>query len=256
MVRDSNDFIDILDGFFDQLADSGAVLFPRCREAVTETARGILHRTDVHYMPGHKITELMANLVNVAATIASEGWLTEEQAVQQWQHLTAADSALVLSFLSEARMEKARYEPVMLPEHYQTPRAERNAILRLRLKRMLEARQTYDPLPSSYVRALRIAGDRAIMAECFATYRIGPMLQFFADMIRHADQIADHTFDEFVGVASINHVLREDGNLWKLYRHKAPRFRAKPGDPLHDDTFLTRANIVYVPDHPGRPTLH
>lgn len=256
MVRDSNDFMDILDGFFDQLSASGAVLFPKCREAVTTSAKSILSHPEVHYVPGHKITELMADLVNIAASIASEGWLSEAQATDQWHQLTAHESPLVQSFLAEAKMEKARYEPIMLAEQYNTPRGERNAILRLRLKRMLEARQTHLPLPSSFVRALRMAGDRAIHAECFATYRIGPMLQFFADMIRQADQIADHTFDEFAGVATINHTLREEGNLWKLYRHKAPRFRAKPGDPLHDDAFIIRAHMVFVPDHPGRPTFH
>lgn len=256
MVRDSNDYMEILDSFFEQLSGSGATLFPKCRESVADTARAIMQSPDIHYMPGHKITEMMANLVNLAASISSEGWLSEDQAISQWQRYTAPESTLVQAFLSDARMEKARYEPIMLAERYHTPRSERNAILRLRLKRMLDARQSYDPLPGSFVRAVRTAGDRAIHAECFATYRIGPMLQFFADMIRHADQVAEQTFDEFAGLAALVHLLREEGNLWRLYRHKAPRFRAKPDDPLHDDVFFTRANVLYVPDNPGRPTLH
>lgn len=256
MARETTDFIEILDNLFDQLSDSGAILFPGCHDAVTEVANSIMSDADLQFVPGYKVTELMADLVNIAASISSEGWLSEEEAVQQFATYTSDQSPLVQAFLSDAKMEKARYEPVMLAETYETPHSERNAILRLRLKRMLSARQTYDPLPSSYIRAIRMAGDRAIHAECFATYRAGPMLQFFADMIRQADQIADATFDEFEGVAAINYTLREEGQLWKLYRHKAPRFRAKPGDPLHDGVFATRANMLYIPDTPGAPTIH
>lgn len=256
MVHQSADYQDVLDKLLEQLADSGASLFPRCREEVSATARRILTQTELHYMPSYKITELLADLVNLAASISSEGWLSQEESVAQWHRCTASTSTLVQSFLSEARMEKARYEPIMLADRHRTPRSERNAILRLRLKRMLDARQTYAPLPSSFVRAVRMAGDRAIHAECFSTYRIGPMLQMFADMIRHANQVSDQTFDEFAGLESLSYLLREEGTLWKLYRHKAPRFRAKPDDPLHADVFVTRANVLYVPDRPGRPTLH
>lgn len=256
MARESSDFIDILDGFLDRLAHSGAILFPGCREVVTDIAQKTLGTVDMHYIPGHKITELMADLVNIAASISSEGWLSEDEARKQFDTITAPDSSLMKSFHQEAQMEKARYEPIMLPERYQDPRSERNAILRHRLKRMLDARQTYDPLPTSFVRMIRVAGHRALQADCFVTYRAGPMLQLFADMIHLADQVANECFDEFAGIAALNYLLREDGNLWKLYRHKAPRFKAKPGDPLHEGTFKTRASMIYIPDHPSRPTIH
>ena len=256
MARESSDYLEILDGFFDRLNQSGAILFPNCRDIVTEIASNMLKSHDLHYVPGHKITELMADLVNVAASISSEGWLTPEEARRQFDAHTGTASPLIQAFFQEAKMEKARYEPIMLPERYDNPRAERNAILIYRLKRMLAARQEYDPLPSSYIRAVRMAGTRAIQAQCFATYRIGPMLQFFSDMISQANQVNEHSFDEYAGLASIAHLLREEGNLWKLYRHKAPRFQAKPGDPLHEGVFTIRANMLYVPDQPGRPTIH
>lgn len=256
MIRKSDDFMAILNGFFNRLHESGAVLFPDCYDAVCESANRLLSHPDAHYMPDYKLTELMANLVNVAASISSEGWLSPEESLQQFRSCSGLDSQLALEFLANARMERARYEPIMLAERFESPRSERNAILRMRLKRMLAARQTYDPLPGSFVRAIRIAGQRAIQAPCFATYRIGPMMQFFADMITQADQIADTTYDEFAGIAALNHVLREEGNLWKLYRHKAPRFSAKPGDPLHEGVFTNRATMLYIPDHPDRPTLH
>lgn len=257
MARNPDDFIDILDGFFEKLHESGAVLFPNCQSMVTSTAKSIMDSTEMRYIPGHKVTELMANLVNLAASIAAEGWLTESQARDQFKALTHPTSPMIRHFMAEANMEKARYEPVMLAEHYDSPRAERNALLRIRLKRMLRARQTYDPLPNSFIRAIRVAGHRALQADCFATYRAGAMLQMFDDMIRQADQIATTTYDEFAGLAALNFTLREEGNLWKLYRHKAPRFKAKPGDPLYEGVFPTsRAHMLYMPDHPSRPTLH
>ncbi len=257
MARNPDDFLDILDGFFEKLHESGAVLFSGCQDMVTATAKSIMNQPDMRYVPGHKVTELMANLVNLAASIAAEGWLSESQAREQFKALTLPDSILIKHFMSEANMEKARYEPVMLAEHYDSPRAERNALLRIRLKRMLRARQSYDPLPNSFIRAVRIAGHRVLQADCFGTYRAGALLQMFDDMIRQADHIATTTYDEFAGIASLNFVLREEGNLWKLYRHKAPRFKAKPGDPLHAGVFpSSRATMLYVPDHPSRPTLH
>lgn len=257
MSRDSNDFLEILDSFYDQLTEAGALLFSGCHEATCDAAKRIMKSTNLHYVPGHKITELMADLVNIAAAVSSEGWLHEDQARSNFDELTSASSPVVMTFQAEALMEKARYEPMMLREQQASPLAERNAILRLRLKRMLDARQYYDPLPSSYLRAIRGAAERALSAECFASYRPGPLLQLFDDMIRHADQINEQTFDELHGISTLHDTLRENGRLWKLYRHKAPRFRAPAGDPLHENCFpLTRANVLFVPDKLGRPTLH
>lgn len=256
-MRNSADFLDILDSFYDQLHESGAMMFPGCYDALVAAAKRIMSATDLHFVPGYKITELMADLVNIAAGISSEGWLNEEQAAASFHELTASNSALVKSFIADARMEKARYEPIMLAQRYESPRAERNAILRMRLKRMLDARQSYQPLPTSFLRAIRSGADRILQAECFADYRPGPLMQMFADMIQMADRVADDVFDELEGMSALHSLYREEGRFWKLYRGKAPRFRAKPGDPLHENSFpLTRANMLYVPDKPGRPTLH
>jgi hypothetical protein len=257
MMRDPNDFLEILDSFYDQLTQSGALLFNDCHKATTKAATRIMNSTDLHFVPGHKVTELMADLVNIAAAVSSEGWLNEEQAASSFTELTCAKSPLVQTFQAEALMEKARYEPIMLTEPFDSPLAERNAILKIRLKRMLDARQHYDPLPSSFVRAIRTAAHSTLQADCFASYRPGPMLQMFDDMIRYADQIAEQTFDELSGMAVLSEALRENGRLWKLYRHKAPRFRAKQDDPLHSNSFpFTRAHMLFVPDQPGTPTLH
>lgn len=257
MVRDSQDFLDILDSFYDQVTESGAVLFPGCYDATTAAAKRIMAAADLHYVPGHKITELMADIVNIAAGVSSEGWLSDEQAAASFHELTAINSPLVRSFMADARMEKARYEPIMLTEPHASPLSERNAILRVRLKRMLAARQSYDPLPVSFLRAIRTGAERVLQAECFADYRPGALLQHFADMIQIADQIADQTFNELEGVSILRDMLREEGRLWKLYRGKAPRFRVAPDDPLRHNAFpLTRATMLYIPDQPGRPTIH
>ena len=79
----------------------------------------------------------------------------------------------------------------------------------------------------------------------------------FDEMIRTADQVAEQTFDELEGVAILHGLLSEEGRLWKQFALKASRFMAKPGDPLRDNFFAqSRAQMLYIPDHPGRPTLH
>lgn len=256
MIRNKDDFLDILEGLTDQLGESGALLPDAYQNTLQNAAMDILSHPDMHYVPGYKITELMADMVNIAASVHAEGWLAADESFQQLKEALGPDGIIRQAFLADAAMERARYEPIMLAETYGSPLAERNAILSLRLKRLLAARQTFDPLPNSYVRSVRMAGNRAIHAECFKIYRIGPMLQFFADMIKQADQISETTYDEFEGIAALSETLREDGRLWKLYRHKAPRFAAKAGDPLLNDSFTTRANMVYIPDTPGSPTLH
>lgn len=256
MLRQSDDFMEILTQLYDRLDASGAQLFHGSRDIITDRAKQLLASPDTHYLPGYKLTELMADLINIAATISAEGWLSHQEAIEHFIHATSDNSPLVLEFMATAKMERARYEPIMLTQRYDTPQAERNEILRVRLKRMLLARQSHDPLPHSFVRAIRIAGHRAIHAPCFATYRIGPMLQFFCDMIKQAEHIHITTYDEMQGVAILNHTLREESPIWKLYRHKAARFSAKPDDPLHNNHFPTRATMLYVPDRPGRPTLH
>lgn len=256
-MRSTDDFLEILDGFYDQLTDAGALLFVGCYEATCDAAKRIMQSTDLHYVPGHKVTELMADLVNIAAAISCEGWLNDDQARSNFDELTSSTSPVARTFQAEALMEKARYEPIMLTDRHTSPLSERNSILQLRLARMLSARQYYDPLPMSYIRAITDAAHHATLAECFATYRPGPMLQYFDDMIRLADQINDQTFDEPQGLIALHEVLREGGRLWKLYKHKAPRFRAPDGDPLRENRFpVTRATMLFVPDKIGRPTLH
>jgi len=256
MVRNREECLEILDTLVERLLESGAALPESCRTALHLATTDVLDKPDVVYVPNYKITQLLTDVVNIAASVTSEGWLLPEEAEAQLKSLIGPESHLVRHFLSQAGMERARYEPIMLAERYHSPLSERNAILSLRLKRMLAARQTYDPLPNSYLRSVRMAGHRAIHAECFSIFRIGPMLQFFDDMIKQANVIAESTYDEFEGLSGLAHVLREDGNLWKLYKHKAPRFAAKEGDPLLTNVFTTRANMVYVPDTPGAPTLH
>ena len=257
MKRATDDFLDILDGFYEQLSDSGAVLYPNCYEQMRAAARRITGMVDLHYLPGVKVTQLMADLVNIAAAIAAEGWLSQSESEAQFAAMTRNDSPLVQTFVMEAEMEKARYEPVMVEERFERPIEERNAILRRRLKRMLAARQAYLPLPDVYLRSLRMAADRVMQAECFARFRPGPLLQMFDDMVAMADTVAESHWDPLKGADYLNALLAEEGVLWKRYRCKAPRFQARPGDPLHEGVFpKLRANMLYQPDLHRRPMMH
>jgi hypothetical protein len=257
MKRATDDFLDILDGFYEQLSESGAVLFPGCYDRMRAAARRITGYVDLHYLPGVKVTQLMADLVNVVAGIAAEGWLSAAESEAQFETMTAKESPLVQTFIMEAEMERARYEPVMLGDAFETPLEERNAILAQRFKRMLVARQACFPLPEDYIACLQRAGERIQHAECFARYRPGPLLQLYDDMIAVADDVASHEWDLAQGVAMIEEALADDAALWKRYRHKAPRFAARPGDPLHDGSFpKVRANMLYLPDLHRRPRLH
>jgi hypothetical protein len=257
MNRTQDDFLDILDHFYAQVTDSGAILFAGCHDAARAAARDILSAADLRYIAGHKVTELMANIVNLAASISAEGWLSDKQAMVNFRECTRLGSPLTAQFLTAAAMEKARYEPIMLTQAAQTPLAERNALLRIRLTRMLQARQAYAPLPDAYLHILQAATERVLNASCFATYRPGPLLQFVDEMIQLADQIHAQPFDMLQGCAALSDALKEEGRLWKLFRFKATRFQAKPSDPLHQNNFPSvRAQMLFIPDKVGRPTLH
>ncbi len=256
MQRDTQDFIDILQGFFDQYMGSG-VLFPEFQETVTDAALQVLGHPDVEHVPGYKITSLMADMVNIAASISSDGWLTNDEALARLESHLDLSGPLIQYFLADARIERARYEPVMLTEDHTSPATERNAILNERFHRMIDARQTYSPLPHSFVDEIAEAAELAIQADEFRYYRSGPMLQFFADMIQQADMIAEDTFDEDEGIQRLRRILSDNGRLWKIYRAKSARFSAPDGDPLYEEEFASKANMLFIPDaDPMHPTFH
>ncbi|MBN65949.1 MAG: hypothetical protein CMM94_00055 [Rickettsiales bacterium] len=246
MERAQTDFLDILEAFLDQYTETG-ILFPKFRETLSKHAHAVLEHTDVQYMPGFKLTALMADMVNLAATISADGWLSEKEALKRLEEEIAIDSPMMQLFLTDARMERARYEPLMLTTRCASPLEERNAILQMRLERMIAARQSHEPLPHSFCDEVKRAGERAIEAECFSAYRTGAMLQMFSEMIDQADEVADNTYDELSGLAMLKDMLGEHGRLWKLFRFKASRFEADKDHPLQTGEWESRANMLYIP---------
>lgn len=243
LQRDTDDFLEILDAFIEQHLET-APLFQGFEGILREAARAAVSEKGMRFMPGFKITNLMADMVNLAATISCEGWLSEAEAAKQLQALLDKNARLRRQFRQEVRLEGARYEPIMLSDDHATPLEQRNAMLRKKYARMVDARQSELPLPHSFIDEVMEAAERAIEAECFEVYREGAMLQFFAEMLQAADNVLEASFDELQGVSMLEEMLKPCGRIWRSFKMKASRFKAPAGDPLHTNMWPDEASVL------------
>lgn len=258
LQRETDDFLEILEAFIEQHLDT-APLFAGFEDILRKAAKEAVSEEGMHFMPGFKITNLMADMVNIAATVSCEGWLSEAEAAKQLKELLAEDAKLRRQFRLEVRMERARYEPVMLSHAHATPLEKRNAMLRKKFARMVAARQSEMPLPHSFLDMVWEVAQEAIEAECFETYREGAMLQLFAEMLQAADNVLETSFDEMQGLIALGEMLKPQGRIWRSFAMKAARFKAPEGDPLHTNMWPQEAavlNPAMVFDHHSHRHLH
>lgn len=234
--RNPEQILQILEAFLDQYEEIG-IFFPRFREMVADRAQALIAHPDSHYMPDYKLTTLMADLVNLAASISTSGWLSDNEALEELIIALEPSSPLVRHYLADAGMERARYEPLMLDKAYMSPLDERNAILRIRATRMLEVLQTYTPVPDVVLALLSDTVTRVIESESFRYYRAGPMLQLFAEMIARASQQADRISEPDALLLKLAFELSDRGVLWRRFAAKSSRFSAPEGDPLRTGMF-------------------
>lgn len=237
MSRDIADFHAILDQLYFQYLESYATPFAGCYEALKARADDILRDDAYTYVPGHKLTEFLADLVNIAASITSQGWLSESQAHATFHELTAANSPLMRHFTLDARIEEARNAPLMLDDRGMGVEESRLQLLTKRLELILTARQSDYPLPDSFIAIIREAAQHAFQAECFRHYRYGPLLQMVDDMLTIASDIAYQMGDEAQGQLKLRLKLKVNSALWKRYKYKSSRFR-QPDAPVDRQAYL------------------
>lgn len=216
------------------------------RDRIRARALDILGRPDIRYMPAFKLLDLVAGMINTAADIAAEPQLRRNEA-QALLDAHVSDSApLIVDFMLEAALERARYEPIMLEADDADALAYRNLLLSKRWQAMLAAHQTHAALPAEWTQAVSDAVLKVISAPVFAEYRIGPLLQFFAEMLALARQLHETA----APLPQLRDHIGEHGALWKRYALKNARFRDLP-----TSTAPTSSRVPAIPQ-PAKHSLH
>lgn len=195
------------------------------RERMRRRALELLARPDIRYMPAFKLLDLLAGMVNTAADIAAAPQLRRNEAQALLDSHISDTAPLIVEFMLEAALERARYEPIMLEADDADALAYRNLLLSKRWQAMLAAHQDHAPLPPEWTQAVGDAVIGVISASTFADYRIGPLLQFFAEMLAIARQLHETA----APLAQLHDHIGQRSPLWKRYALKTARFRDLPG---------------------------
>lgn len=194
------------------------------RDRMRRRALEILARPDIRYMPAFKLLDMLAGMVNTAAEIAAEPQLRRNEAQGLLDAHISDTAPLIVDFMLEAALERARYEPMMLDADDADALAYRNLMLGKRWQAMLAAHQAHAPLPPEWTQAVGDAVINVISASTFADYRVGPLLQFFAEMLGIARQLHDTA----APLTQLPAHIGEQSALWKRYALKGARFRDIP----------------------------
>lgn len=218
----SYDFSAIIDGFFTSKKIRGphAALIT---STVRARALALLSHADVRYMPAFKLLDMIAALVNIGVAISEASQLRPQELKALLRESLSDDTKLIRQFMLEAALERARYEPLMLLEQAESARAERELILQRRWAAMRAAHQENTNLPDDWMEALDQAVERAITADVFLSFRHGPLLQMFAEMLALARKLQQNgdTLSKLIPA------LSEEGAIWKRYALKSARYREK-----------------------------
>lgn len=219
------DFATVIDGFFTSKKIEG-----RHAHLITAMVRSralsLLGEADVRYMPAFKILDMLAALVNIAGAVAEAPQLRPNE-VQALLRESLSDSApLVRQFMLEAALERARYEPLMLPSITDTT-SERDLVLQRRWAAMRAAHQEKTQLPDAWIDTVDTAVEHALQAHDFRQFRKGPLLQLFAEMLGLARKLSLRGEPR----EALAEALSEDGTLWRRYALKSARYGEKHPKP-------------------------
>lgn len=217
------DYHSVLASFFDasDLSPDKIAPFKSLAESVVHDA---MQNPDIVYMPAFKVLDFLSSIVTQTVNIAAEPHLRAQEAQAMLAQLLRADAPLCLRFAREAALERVRYEPVMLTKRYTSALEKRNATLTHRLSKMVGLYAATPHFSSTQHSAVMHFAGMAIKSPDFATYRAGPMCQFFAEMLQLVETDALRTsFDDIIGPQSV---------LWRRFRLKSHRFSAESDDPL------------------------
>lgn len=211
------------------------------RQMVRARASEILAHPDIRYMPAFKILDLLAEMVNTASAVALEPQLRAVEARALVRETLTDQSPLVRQFMLEAALERARYEPMMIESHGIDALTYRNLTLRKRWAAMMHAHQALATLPEAWMLAVNDAVERAILSDIFQSYRTGPLLQFFAEMLQAARQL--HAAS--APIETLQSSLAPESGLWKRYALKAARYQEK--NPEEAQALPAHARIPGLP---------
>ena len=223
------------------------------RERMRRRALDILAHPDIRYMPAFKLLDLLAEMVNTAAEISSESQLRRNEAQALLDAHTSTAAPLVVSFMLEAALERARYEPMVVEASGADALAYRNLTLDKRWQAMLAAHQAHSPLPDDWATMVSEHVGQVIHASIFSDYRVGPLLQLFAEMLATARQLHETA----APLSQLHDHIGEHGALWKRYALKNARFREHPStDPHASQRDLPVQSRVPSIPLPAKHSLH
>lgn len=223
------------------------------RERMRHRALEILSHQDIRYMPAFKLLDLVAEMVNTASAIAEEPQLRRNEAQALLDSHISNNAPLIAQFILEAALERARYEPMMLEANDADALAYRNLTLTKRWQAMLAAHQAHSKLPVEWSQAVSAQVALAIASPTFAEYRVGPLLQFFAEMLATARQF----HETLTPLDQLAAHIGEQSPLWKRYALKATRYREHAShDPYEDDRDLPAQSRVPAIPLPAKHSLH
>ena len=217
------DYSTVLTSFFDTAGELPEHAQP-LKPLVESAAHRALSHADSQFMPAFKVLDLLSGLVNLCVGIAREPHLRLSESKAMLQQLIADDAPLLAHFYREAALERVRYEPVMLSEHFTSARLKRNAVLQVRLERMCAIYSAASLLSNDTLSIVKREALAAMASDDFATFRAGPMCQLFAEMLQAALTTTNP--------AELSSLIGPEGRVWKRFRLKSHRYSADENDPL------------------------
>lgn len=221
------------------------------RQQVRSRASTLFAHPDMRYMPAFKLLDMLAEMVNLASAISAEPQLRTSEATALLASHISDHAPLVQDFLLEAALERARYAPIMLSPTDAEGLNYRNLLLEKRWDAMASAHQQLAPLPADWLSAVAEQVRAAIHAPAFSTYRVGPLLQCFAEMLSHARQMHETR----AALAQLPTLIGPQSALWKRYQLKASRYREREDGALLASHLPDQARMP-TPKLPSKHALH
>ena len=213
-----DDIIALCDGLCSTL-EPPTHSWPAMKSMVSEHIRSFADLPEAAYVPSHKWFEFISGCVGHAVSIAQETQLRPHEARAMLQQVIGHNAPLSRQFRLDAAMERARYEPMMLSHASLDQNTKRTALLIKRWNAMRAVQQEHAPLSSEALAIVQINVERAIHEDAFANYRVGPMLQFFAEMLTQAS-----SYDDEHELSLLESKIGPTSAIWRRFALKSARF--------------------------------
>lgn len=223
---ESSDILAICKSLCETQKPKNAANWPLLEKTLYAYIEDFATKDAIRYLPRHKWLEFVAGCVEEMGHIAKSTQLHPHEARAMLSQAIGENSLSFQKFQLEAALEQARYEPIMLLEDVKDEISQRKILLQKRWEKMKAAQQAHAPLPQEMMQTLNQTVENAIQADCFANYRTGPMLQFFAEMLH----IAYNLNAEGQAFHDLQDELSPNANLWRRHMLKSGRFAQEEED--------------------------